>query len=251
MPHRRPHACAPWHRCASCPMTSGQHAEQPRGKASGTEARRSRTHALHGGDRSRPGGIFPGRARATARSGLRLRQHCRDMSVGFEDPDKQVLRLNCARTICSRPSLAIVAAIPMTVMLSGIAHAWANLMWGNRWRSGVRRSDDGMGAWIFTAVEHWISPSVRPWRARPGLRPALQPISIAGLDRAADIGSTAAGAGSRGWPADAMPRLAQSAVVSLLLPTRCGLHLGITALSLRLRRRAPDQRIFASGSIAR
>ena len=113
------------------------------GKASGTEARDLGPGAA-GGDRSRPERHRPGRARATARSGLELRV-CRDIRVAR----KRVLRLMRENNLLSPHRCRRRGGNPHDGEI--ITHA-PNLMWGT---DGVRvfTVDDGWG-WIFTAVEH-------------------------------------------------------------------------------------------------
>ena len=151
------------------------------GKASGTEARDLGPGAA-GGDRSRPGGIALGRARATARSGLGFG------SVATSGlPASGWLRLMRENNLLSPHRCRRRGGNPHDGEI--ITHA-PNLMWST---DGVRvfTVDDGWG-WIFTAVEHWNAECVGWHVCKRGDRfAALQPISmgLAGL-----YGSTAAGA---------------------------------------------------------
>ena len=175
--------CAAWGMARSSfyAMTSGQHAKQPPAKRRGPKPAIS-DQAPAGGDRSRPGGIAPGRARATARSGL-----------GFGSVATSGLPASGCSGLMRENNLLS----PHRCRRRGgnphdgeiITHA-PNLMWGT---DGVRvfTVDDGWG-WIFTAVEHWNAECVGWHVCKRGDRfAALQPISmgLAGL-----YGSTAAGA---------------------------------------------------------
>ena len=216
--------CAAWGMARSSfyAMTSGQHAEQPPGKASGTEARDLGPGAA-GGDRSRPGGIVPGRAEGYRKVWARLRV-CRDIRVAR----KRVLRLMRENNLLSPLRCRRRGGNPHDGEI--ITHA-PNLMWGT---DGVRvfTVDDGWGC-IFTAVEHWNAECVgwhvcKPATASPPC--SRSPWGLPGCmarPRPARLG---------GWPCGWIT--APSICRPLHQPDQV---LGHPAV-LRLRRRAPDQR---------
>ena len=175
--------CAAWGMARSSfyAMTSGQHAESSRRQSVGDRSPRSRTRRCWW--RSKPTWRHrPGRARATARSGLGFG------SVATSGlPASGVLRLMRENNLLSPHRCRRRGGNPHDGEI--ITHA-PNLMWGT---DGVRvfTVDDGWG-WIFTAVEHWNAECVGWHVCKRGDRfAALQPISmgLAGL-----YGSTAAGA---------------------------------------------------------
>ena len=177
--------CAAWGMARSSfyAMTSGQHAESGR-QSVGDRSPRSRNRRCWW--RSKPTWRHrPGRARATARSGLGFG------SVATSGlARKRVLRL-CARTICSRP----IAAASVAANAGEIDHSCPDLMWGT---DGVRvfTVDDGWG-WIFTAVEHWNAECVGWHVCKRGDRFAALHAALHGPCRAVwlDRGRRGLGAG--------------------------------------------------------
>ena len=216
--------CAAWGMARSSfyAMTSGQHAEQPPAKRRGPKPAISDQALLVAIEADLEASPWEGEGYRKVWARLRV---CRDIRVAR----KRVLHLMRENNLLSPHRCRRRGGNPHDGEI--ITHA-PNLMWGT---DGVRvfTVDDGWG-WIFTAVEHWNAECVGWHVCKRGDRfAALQPISmgLAGL-----YGSTAAGA-ARGL---ALRMDHGSQYLSDHFTNQIKFW-GIQP-SLRLRRRAPDQR---------